>query len=469
MLNTSVGVYRSKVGGAIKRKQPSREHLKKMGSSSNLLEDIPKESLSNLDKPLEDSASDAHSSPSHGVSEEPKKAPSPVPKPKPKAAPRKKPQPVPPTSSDAASKEGKKQPLAAPRSRATDKEAKVKETEGPKTGDKTAEKEPVLSAVDKITNRLSSSPARPPSIGPKPTPKKESGTGKPPTKDPVDNTTKNIPTSPTARNSTISLEKDTSELMDKDPSKLSVKEKALLAQKALLGTPEKPKPGPPVRRKPKPVSSYTNPDLLAEDPKSPTSTTPEDRMRRAQSFEDDIGASPQQRKKLPPGAFNMMMMGGVSVFGPSSDRVRSVTVSSTDMERYRGEGTPETPDSTLEETKPKDMVDGSPKEKLSPKELPAHLLKKHLDGVESESDNEGVSAPSTLPSSSTVPSSSTNGEGNESVPVAEVDYDVVLTWTPDVTALWLNRVGLGSYQQQFTERGIQGYMLFDLDNNKLKV
>ena len=51
----------------------------------------------------------------------------------------------------------------------------------------------------------------------------------------------------------------------------------------------------------------------------------------------------------------------------------------------------------------------------------------------------------------------------------EVDLDIVLTWTPGVTPAWLKQVGLGSYQQLFLEKDIQGYMLFDMDGHKPKV
>jgi len=45
----------------------------------------------------------------------------------------------------------------------------------------------------------------------------------------------------------------------------------------------------------------------------------------------------------------------------------------------------------------------------------------------------------------------------------------VLSWTSDHVAAWLMKIGLGHYQQMFTDKGIQGFMLFDLDGVKLKV
>ena len=50
-----------------------------------------------------------------------------------------------------------------------------------------------------------------------------------------------------------------------------------------------------------------------------------------------------------------------------------------------------------------------------------------------------------------------------------MDLDIVLMWTPGVTSAWLKQVGLGSYQQLFLEKDIQGYMLFDMDGHKPKV
>ena len=40
-----------------------------------------------------------------------------------------------------------------------------------------------------------------------------------------------------------------------------------------------------------------------------------------------------------------------------------------------------------------------------------------------------------------------------------VNYDQILTWTPDVVGMWMTDIGLGQYRQLFTERGIQGYLL----------
>jgi len=50
-----------------------------------------------------------------------------------------------------------------------------------------------------------------------------------------------------------------------------------------------------------------------------------------------------------------------------------------------------------------------------------------------------------------------------------LDYNQVLSWTSGHVAAWLMKIGLGHYQQMFTDKGIQGFMLFDLDGVKLKV
>ena len=50
-----------------------------------------------------------------------------------------------------------------------------------------------------------------------------------------------------------------------------------------------------------------------------------------------------------------------------------------------------------------------------------------------------------------------------------LEYNEVLTWRSDHITTWLMKIGLGQYQQMFTDKGIQGFTLFDLDGAKLKV
>lgn len=470
-LNSSLAIYRSRMGGTIKRKQPSREHLQKMRSAGDLMDKIPKDLLSNLDKPLEDSTpSPRHSNKSspRSASEEAKEPPVPQPKPKPRAAPRKKPQPLPPSADEG--KDTKKPPQAAPRVRTQTidiSELTKVSSEGKGSTEKVVkDKEDVVKADSSPKHPMAGSGgsemvtpspklSRPPNVGRKPATKRE-GTGKPPAKEPTDAQSSPVRdvledhTSPTrSRTSSEEKEPHSSESATKDPSKLSVKEKAMLAQKALMSTPERHKPGPPIPRKPKPTPTSGSTENIRE------STPTDDRLKRAQSMDDEIGSSPQlQRRKLPPGAFNMMMMGGVSMFGPPSH--------GRSAER---------------QTHPHAEEDGV--DEADNGEDPSNAgdkLESSLDDVRGDSDTR-ISPASTPPTSTRVrhqdsdfiESSTAEDSPPEPRSSAGVDYEVVLTWTPDVTASWLEQVGLGSYQQAFVEKGIHGYMLFDMDGHRLKV
>ena len=276
----------------------------------------------------------------------------------------------------------------------------------------------------------------------------------------------------------------------KDPLKLSVKEKALLAQKALMGTPEKQKPGPPVPRKPKPGSAAATPVLTSPPMEDTGETTPsssmspeEKRMKRAQSLDDDIGGeSPQQsRRKLPPGAFNMMRMGGIPILGgPAGERSRCATVSTSDfsdrdrnsLERHISPEDLQNGNSH-DETGSHEHTDGSANEK-SPPTRPRPVPPVKSRSVDELEPPRSTESPSATPPT---PAKFQHGDSAESAPPAstpeetggdsrvEVDCDVVLTWTPDVTAAWLSKIGLGAHQQVFLEKGIQGYMLFDIDGH----
>ena len=469
-LDTSMAIYRSRVGGTIKRKLPSKAHLRKMGSSGDILENVPKELLSNLDTPLEDGSQESQLRRSASVDDklDASSPPAPQPKPRPRAAPRKKQQPSPDEGA-----EGKKTPQAAPRMRAqtADFSEALKspsKVTGSSSGDEKSDespKQPVVNGVEKLSPIKAPKPspsARPPHIGPKPSPKPHA---KPPAKDPTGDATEDLIAPSRSRTSSAEKEPATSEV---DPSKLSVKEKALLAQKALMATPEKaPKPGPPrVARKPKtpnPGTPVLGPETTEED------ASVGSRMRRAQSVEDEIGESPQTKKKLPPGAINMFRMGAVPMFGPAPDRGRSATVSTSDpiarernsLERRGVSPNPEIPEGEEEPDAPTEApsTERSPfhaaPSKPSPNDSEAELLE----------DSESPQAPPKFEHKDTVP---TADEGVELA--AEVDYDCVLTWTPEVTAAWLGKVGLPSHGQAFVDKGIHGYLLFDLDGSKqLKV
>ncbi len=445
-----------------------------MGSSGDLLENLPKELLSKLDKPLEDEPKPVV------AKKEPHQSPA-APKPRPRAAPRKKPMPT-PGQAAGMEEEGKRPvPQAAPRTRTqtnstseTSRPAAEEKGEPPVVENETGKanespKHPPVKASPPTTNPKPA--ARPPLTGPKPPAKRDSGIGKPPAKDPpVEHssparephlpTTRNHGSPNRSRTNSAAEKEGAPEIVPKDPSKLSVKEKALLAQKVLLGTPEKQKPGPPVPRKPKPGSAattpvVTNPSISEDTPTSSSMSPEEKRMKRAQSMDDNIGGgSPQQsRRKLPPGAFNMM--GGVPMLGGRAERSRCATVSTSEFDDHDR-------NSLERHVSPEELRNANSREEATEQD--------QTDGLASERTQPSPSA--TPPT----PGKLRHGESAESsVPMATtpeeagVDCEVVLTWTPDVTAAWLSQIGLGEHQQVFIEKGIQGYMLFDIDGHKLKV
>ena len=492
------------MGSQLKRKQPSRGHLQKMRSAGDVLENLPKEILSDLDKPLDDGSSSHEPAgpvggppapPTNITGKEVQPAPVPQPKPRPRAAPRKKPQPTPPTSEDGNVTEILKSPppQAAPRSRAQTAANLVSPRGSVSNGDNerpisgTSPKH--VPSGDKVSPVKAPKPqptSRHPNVGPKPPAKSKS-----PVREPA-----GVPEdrkSP-SRSRTCSLEGGT-ELEEKDPSQLTIKEKAMMAQKAFLPTPEKapekaPKPAPPVARKPKPTPGGA-PVLSPEHTEKA-----ESKFKRAQSLEEVIGASPPTRRKLPPGAFNIM--GAVPMFGPASkgsaDRGRSATVS-TSLDREGGRGSVERGRGSVErqleeeldsadgatldvsEKRGEDDTDQAPPSEqatpnassapdISPK-MPRKIAVDEL-AVDSDplSNSDSPQAPSKFEHAEPPAPATKDEEGAGS---ADINLDVVLTWSPEVTAAWIGSVGLASYQQMFIEKEIQGFMLFDLDGNKLKV
>lgn len=479
-----MALYRSRMGGTINRKQPSRSHLRKMGSTGDILDSIPKDILCNLDKPLDDGASTPVVLP-RPVSAEGSEAHSttPQPKPRPRAAPRKKPQPSPPTPDEAA-KDAKKTPLAAPRTRAQTADnldamkpsqvSSEKSSEDEKSPPaKDSPKHPAMNGADKLSPAKAPKPlpaGRAPKLGPKPSPKSP---GKPPAKDPVDlpapSETAGQQVSP-RQSRTGSLEKEAAATSssDVDPSKLSVKEKALLAQKALASTPENLKPGPPrVARKPKPT-----PGTPIRSPETPEDggLSMESKIRRAQSVEEE--GSPHQKRKLPPGAINMFRMGAVPMFGPGSDRGRGSFVATSDpVARERNSVEGDISGTGIEENGG-EATDAPADQRSSFHAVQVLPVPKPSSADDSGADLDDSTSPQAPPKFEhdviTPASPTAKGGGGEEL-AAEVDLDCVLTWTPDVTAAWLGQVGLGGYRQAFVEKEIHGYMLFDIDGHRIKV
>ena len=59
--------------------------------------------------------------------------------------------------------------------------------------------------------------------------------------------------------------------------------------------------------------------------------------------------------------------------------------------------------------------------------------------------------------------------GNAKASSAVPDPDQVLFWSPEVVGMWLGSVGLSQHANNFKEKEIKGWMMFDLDSSKLKV
>lgn len=488
-----MAMYRSRMGGTLKRAQPTREHLRRMGSAGDIFDNLPKEVLGDLDKPLDDGSSQEPAAPVGGApapdrtSKEVQHAPVPQPKPKPRAAPRKKPQPTPPGSEDGKEIMKSPPPQAAPRSQAqtaANLESPRASVSNGDNGSPANRPTPGASpkhvpSGDKISPVKAPRPlptSRHPNVGPKPPAKSKSPVREPGSEDGK---------SP-SRSRTCSLDKEGgTELEEKDPSQMTIKEKAMMAQKAFLPTPSK--PAPPVARRPKPSPGgvpVVSPEHHTEEVGA--------MVKRAQSLEDMLGVSPPNRRKLPPGAFNIM--GAVPMFGPgsrgSADRGRSATVSaSLDRgERERGRGSVErqleeeqgvhvSADGTILDASEKDgggeddTDQATPNTSSAPPDVSPDTPRKHsIDELTMDSDplsnSDSPQAPSKFEHAGPLAPAAKGVEGPGS---ADVDLDVVLAWSPEVTAAWISSIGLSTYQQMFIEKEIQGYMLFDLDGHKLKV
>lgn len=421
----------------VSKRLPSRQHIRNKDGRGDILHNMPSTSLSNLATPLEEPTpvgNDEEVADSLLENNAKGNKGSPQAKPRPKAAPRKKPA-VPPNPSSSAD-QGKKQPLAAPRA-----QSNQDHEESPSR----------FPEEDEAEGRSKRS-------GSKPSPKKgDAGRKASPRK---------------SRTSVSSLPQSPQR---KDPSKLSIqKKKALLAQNVLLNTQDKPKPGaPPVHRKPKPVpttpaSAGTSSD--SQEPKTRLSGTEQQGGSTSTAEEVvNVKPSPMNKKKLPPGAFNMMMMGGMPGLksSQSPETSRHAMVSSIPVSRAE-------PEAPLEEGEGRKEADNE-SGRMPMSQLQSKLLKKMSVDEGSSSDAGSTTASPLVQPKFKARTGSTEDvtvAGTDAIDTGEpaaVDYDVVLTWTPDVTAAWLGQVELASYQQLFLEKGIQGYMLFDMDGHKLKV
>ncbi len=429
-LDNSAAVHRTKVSSVFKHKLPSRDLLRKKDSRGNILHNMPESMLSNLETPLEETTPEPEDKGEEGTP----KSSTPQPKPKPRAVPRKKPVPTP-------SEQTKKPPQAARRSRQSSMEIlDDSPTKSSSVTDESTQEDKKSETTKEAEQPFPVATRSPPSVGNKPTSERAP-----------------LPT-PVAR-SRISSTEDAAPISPekKDPSNLSIKEKARLAQMAFESTGEKPKPGgPPIARKPK--LAVPTPSESSSEPTATESVgnSPQRGALTTAPGNDSVSskASPVPKRKLPPGAFSIM--GGVSVFGPPPTAERNKTSNATSKD--------ETKEEEVEETTGHSQ-DVSPEHpKLDEEQKDSNVL----ESSDEQKDNKQVSeqaTPATEPMEMPVEKSDVP-DGVES---PEVNFDVVLSWTPDVTVAWLKQVGLGSHQEAFLEKEIHGGMLFDIDGHKLKV
>ena len=307
-LDTSQGLYKKELGTKLRRKRPSRSHIQKMGQESGITMStgdlslvraespecpdpstklhkapvpLPKraESIDCLDHPTKP-PTDTHKAPKRAEStdclDQPTKPPptdthkAPVPVPRPKPTPRVK---------DKGSKVADDPAVGVvsggsrPPSCSEEMVSKCTPQPSPKASPTHVA---VKNAQDEVKNDEHIVEDRGDSEakdGTKPLPKPRSGPKAP---------------AEVGHQTPVDSKQQLDDLAAKDPSELTIKEKTLLAQR-MLGPKEKPKAPPPVAKKPD--SSHTEaPPTEQPHQDTPTNT--------------DSLVKP---KKLPPGAFSMMM------------------------------------------------------------------------------------------------------------------------------------------------------------------
>ena len=581
-LDSSTALHKSQVGAQLRRKKPSRDYIRSMGSLTDLLESVAsieeeeeeerkdegteavqisdRAEVQSTSKPLTDVTPKV--TPTHqplqppSVPSKPKPMPKLMPKPMPRVPPRQKtPTHKPEETTPLAPPEVVKRPQAAPRHKRersdtslipegdnvrhrtgslsstptpstayAREESKLRDEDGKTTEEMQSrsspkvEKREVLRPSPKHSPKLAHSSPKKQPLFPSP---KHSPPPLRPTSKSLDNISEELIFSkepqeasenravnreepllpkPTPRHQrqlskedrtveNLPQESKDEEITKKDPSELSVKEKALLAQQAI----EKPKFPPPVPRKP------SKPHLHEDCPPATTDSQGSPLRERAKSFDTTLEASPgHQAKKLPPGAFNLALpFGGshgqirgrsatVSTEEPDS-REQSLEISGEHKEMLihyfkTGEGprdetdAPQRPqDASAPPKRPPPPFQKRPSDERVTVPTPKHYRQQEaVDGeVDAHVTQDTVMAtndsrPELIHSEDANPLLQAGVHGSSPEPEI-LDYNQVLSWTSDHVAAWLMKIGLGHYQQMFTDKGIQGFMLFDLDGVKLKV
>ena len=279
-----------------------------------------------------------------------------------------------------------------------------------------------------------------------------------------------IPPKPIPRRNRRTEDIQGDDIQTKDPSQLSVKERMELAQKAIR------KP-PPVFPK-KPPSGRTHADTDLFGPKSLSQPEGDESELPEMRYTSENDPSPRHVKKLPPGAFNIGLLG----MTPYGARPRSHTVATSrehSMERENAEEYRElmqkeaAADIDISSTEPLETDDAEVK--APPKRPPLPLTKRT-----SSNEKPNYELPNDPPPHSvTTEALDETDDGDSSVLLAaehgtlpnpsELDFDQVLTWSPAQVASWINRIGVSQYAKSFLDKGLQGNKLFDLDGGALKV
>ena len=511
-LNSSAAIHKSQVGRKLLRKKPSRQHLKNMGSSFDLLEGLPEietpptTETNEQGPPHSDSNSTTEQPPSSVGENEGKiilgelststdinktetviipevhhETPPPQPKPRPRARVRHMP-----------SLDDKKPPppQAAPRHREpTIEGGGVHSREGsPLPTHKPLVPPPAPVSAQKplvppptAHKPLDSSHATSQSANNSPLLKK---------KEPILPSPKHLPKSPKMPpNVELKLTEDSGDiihptahprhLIEQPPQE--IEEESIPAKTAgsdsppviiraisAPGSPAKARLPPPVSRKPKSGEDLQHNHDGQLSPK------------RSMSFDDELEASPRHRKKMPAGAVNIMgflpvttKLKHLEIGG--GGRERSCTVSTTEpgarerdtLKRQieKHEASPISHTKPVEEETTPPVQDEDPvvmeTKKLPPKRPPLPTAKKPANNVEQ------VDGPSSDDwDSDASPMLATKMEHQNE---AGLDYSSMLSWTPEGVGLWMDRIGLGRYQSVFVERGVAGGDLFDIDGHSLKV
>ena len=498
-LDCSASRDRARLSSQRRRKKPSLDHVRSLGNISMIFpEEMPHLVIQEEE---EESKRDAAT---------PVKLPQlPPPKVKPRAQPRKKvasPEPTEtkPEEPPTASPKPVKRPIPVPRAASKDKtaDAAIDQTDEKTTPSKTSTspeaqaltaspkpaKKPIRSSLHEEDSTPTTSSPTPPMKKPKP-----------------------VPPKPSPRTSTPVQEDDPLEgLKRKDPAELTVKEKMILAQQAMAKQAEYKSKGipPPIRKKKVPLPKSSSIDVSdsptrqkreskADEDNKKAEEDDVDGMERSKSMEDLVEdtAPKRQPRKLPPGAFNI----GIPMGLPGDMRHRSYTVASgtssdggneqsqneeAQPEKEEDENETEIPRSDTQvsnksQPSPQPSPQTTPKTtpKKSPKTTPIHAeavdsspevskkipLSSSADNLElSEDELDG-------PSPDIDQEEMLRGASSQITSSAQPDIENILFWSPEVVGMWLGNIGLGGHAGAFKEKGIKGYMLFDLDGAKLKV